>query len=127
VIGVFAIGVADGRILARRIATGRIATGRILTLGEIGGRVAEVRKNGLRVNLGFAEGGQVVVYDFFFIKADLAGVGADKAFIENAAGELVKMFVLNGAEHARADFRGGGDGVERNATQFSLLAKFFSE
>jgi hypothetical protein len=122
VIGVFAIGVADGRIVARRIATGRIAT-----LGEIGGRVAEVRKNGLRVNLGFAEGGQVVVYDFFFIEADLAGVGADKAFIENAAGELVKMFVLNGAEHARADLRGGGDGVERNATQFSLLAKFFSE
>src|SRR5208283_2679405 len=76
---------------------------------------AEVGENGLRVNLALAQGGEVIGDNFFFVEADLAGVGADETFVEDAAGELVEMLVLDGAEHAGADLRGGGDGVERDA------------
>ena len=81
----------------------------------------------LGLNLALAQGGEIIGDGFFFVETDLAGVGADKAFVEDAAGELVEMLVLNGAEHAGADFGGGGDGVERDATLLALLAKFFPE
>jgi hypothetical protein len=88
---------------------------------------AEVRKNGLSLNLAFAQGGEIVGDDFFFVEADLAGVGAYEAFVEDAAGKLVEAFVLDGAQHAGADFCDAGDSVEREATLLALLAKFVSE
>jgi hypothetical protein len=105
----------------------------VVTVGVAGIRFvrgfarAEVGEQGLRLNLAFAEGGQIVSNGFVFVEADLAGVGADKTFVEDAAGELVKMFVLDGAEHASTDLCGGRDGLEREATQLALFAKFFSE
>ena len=78
----------------------------------LGGGGAEVGENSLRVNLALAQGGEVVGDYFIFIEADLAGVGTHESFVENAAGELVEMLVLDGAQHAGADFCGGGDGVE---------------
>ncbi len=92
-----------------------------------GGWGAEVGENGLRVNLTLAQGGEVIGDNFFFVEADLAGVGADETFVEDAAGELIEMLVLDGAEHAGADLRSGGDGVERDAATLTLLTKFFSE
>ena len=103
-----------------------VESGGALSRG-FGGWGAEVGENGLRVNLALAQGGKVIGDNFFFVEADLAGVGADETFVEDAAGELVEMLVLNGAEHAGADFRGGGDGVERDAAPLTLLTKFFSE
>jgi hypothetical protein len=88
---------------------------------------AEVGENGLRVNLALAQGGEVIGDYFFFVEADLAGVGTDETFVEDAAGELVEMLFLDGAQHAGADFCSGGDGVERDAATLTLLAKFFSE
>jgi hypothetical protein len=80
-----------------------------------------------RLNLAFPQSRKIVGHGFIFVKADLAGVGADKTFIEDAAGELIKMFGLNGAEHSGADFGGGGDGFQRETAEFALLTKFFSE
>lgn len=77
--------------------------------------------------LTLADGGQVVGYGFFFVEPDLAGVGAHKSFVEDAAGELVEVLVLKGAQHASADFGGVGDGIEPDALLLALLAKFFSE
>jgi hypothetical protein len=89
--------------------------------------IAEVGEQSLRLNLAFAEGSQIVSDGFVFVETNLAGVGADKTFVEDAAGELVEVFVLDGAEHAGADLGGGRDGLEREATQLALSAKFFSE
>jgi hypothetical protein len=91
------------------------------------GRIAEAGQDGLGLNLALAQGSQIVGYGLFFVEANLAGVGADKAFVENAAGKLVKMFVFDGTQHARTDFRGGGDGVERDTTLLALFAQFFSK
>jgi hypothetical protein len=97
-----------------------------ISRGPAGG-IAKAGQDGLGLNLALAQGGQIVGYGLFFIEADLAGVGADKSFVENAAGKLVKMFVFDGAQHPRTDFRGGGDGVERDATLLALFAQFFSK
>jgi hypothetical protein len=96
-------------------------------LAGLSRRGVEIRQNGLRLNLTLAQSGEIVGYRFFFVEADLAGVGADETFVEDAARELVKMFVFEGAQHAGADFRGVGDGIERDATLLALLAKFFPE
>jgi len=77
--------------------------------------------------LTLAHCGQVVRYGFFFVESDLAGVGAHKAFVEDASGELVEVLFFEGAEHASADFGGVGDGIEPDALLLALLAKFFSE
>jgi hypothetical protein len=63
----------------------------------------------------------------FFVQPDLAGVGADETFVENASGELVEVFIFEGAQHAGADFGGVGDGLELDAAPLALLAKFFSK
>ncbi len=93
-------------------------------LRQSGGTLAsaEIGRNGLRFDLAFAQGGEIVGDGFFFIKADLAGVGANESLIENAAGKLAKVFFLQSAKHTRADFRGAGDGFESNATLFPLPA-----
>ena len=90
-------------------------------------RAPEIRQNGLLLDLTLAQGGEIVGYGFFFVEPDLAGVGADETFIENPAGELVEVFVFQGAQHASADLRGVGDGVEFQPALLALFAKFFSE
>jgi hypothetical protein len=93
----------------------------------LAGRSAEIGENGLLLDLAFAQGGEIIGDGFFFVESDLAGVGADEAFVEDAAGKLVEVFVFEGAQHAGADFGGVGDSVEREAALLALLAKFFSE
>ncbi len=79
------------------------------------------------LNLTLAQGSEIVGDSFLFVETDLAGVGAHETFVEDAAGELVEVFVLEGAEHAGADFGGVGDGIERYAALLALLAKFVSK
>jgi len=88
---------------------------------------AEIRKDGLLLNLTFAQGEEVVGEGLFFVEANLASIGAHETFIEDAAGKLVEVFVLEGAQHAGADFGGVGDGIEGEAALLALFAKFFSE
>src|SRR5208283_3542279 len=79
------------------------------------------------VNLTLAQGSEIVGYRFFFVEAHVAGVGADKPLIEDAPGKLVKLFLLQRAQHASADFRGVGNGLKLNPALLALSAKFFPE
>jgi hypothetical protein len=79
------------------------------------------------LNLTLAQGGEIFGYGFLFVESDLAGIGAYESFVEDAAGKLVEVFVLESTQHTGADFGGAGDGVERDAALLTLLAKFFSE
>src|SRR5271166_184138 len=114
------------KVVFRTIVFGKIVCGTIV-FQTIVVMIAEIRENGARLNLAFAQGGQIVGYRFLLVEPDVAGVGAYETFIENAAGKLVEVFLLEGAQHAGADFCAVGDGVEGNALLFALLAKFFSE
>jgi hypothetical protein len=99
--------------------------------------MADIRRAGVCLDLIFARlifaqlilshCGQVVGYGFFLVESDLAGVGAHKTLVEDAARELVEVLVFEGAQHASADFGGAGDGIEPDALLLALLAKFFSE
>ena len=88
---------------------------------------AEIGKDGLLLHLTFAQGEEVVGESLFFVEANLASVGAHETFIEDAAGKLVEVFVLEGAQHAGTDFGGVGDGIEGEAALLALFAKFFSK
>jgi len=81
----------------------------------------------LRRNLGAVQRGEIVGDGLLFVEADVAGVGADESFIEDAAGKLIEVFFFEGAEHAGADFCGVGNGVEFDAALFALFTKFFPE
>jgi hypothetical protein len=81
----------------------------------------------LLLNLTLAQGSEIVGQGFFFVQSDLAGIGAHEAFVEDAAGKLIEVFVFECAQHAGADFSGVGDGIEREVTLLALFAKFFSE
>jgi hypothetical protein len=134
---VFAGGVVGGKVVARKniVAKRIVAKSGIGELGRRGhrggfsGRGGGIRHIGIGplFELTLADGREIVGHGFLFVKADLAGVGADETFIEDAAGELVEAFVLESAQHAGADLRGVGDGIEFDAAQLALLAKFFSE
>ena len=127
------------KIVVRKIAVRKMVAGKFVVVailrakagrGDVARftlRGAEIRKNGLPLNLTLAQCGQIIGHGFFFVESDLAGVGADETLVEYAAGKLVKVFVFEGAQHAGADFGGVGDGVERNAALLTLFAKFFSE
>src|SRR5579863_6111480 len=89
-----------------------------------GARIGEIL---LGRNLTAVQCGEIVGDGFLFVEADVAGVGADESFIEDAAGKLVEVFFFEGAEHAGADFCGVGNGIEFDAALFALFAKFFPE
>src|SRR5580700_2771198 len=126
------MGVAQVWALEIAAANPVVATGvAMIQFGPVGCRfgndAAEIRQDGLRLNLVLAQRREIIGYSFFFIESDLPRVGADKALAENTARKLVKVFVLDGAQHTRADFRGGRNCVERDATLLALFAQFFSE
>ena len=136
---IFATQIFATQILATQILVTNVVAGKVFAVevvatqlgrGRPGGfarRGAEIGKNGLLLNLTLAQCGEIFAYRFFFIQSNLAGVGAYETFIEDAAGKLAKLFVLEGAQHAGADFGDVGDGVERKAALLALFAKFFSE
>jgi hypothetical protein len=92
-----------------------------------GAMLAKIRQNGLGMDLALTERDQVIGYRLVFVQADLAGVGADETFVEDATRKLIEVLIFNGAEHAKTDFRGGRDSLERNAAQFALRAKIVPE
>ena len=124
IVAAIVAGIVAGKIVARKIVVAKL---RLSNGCGFAGRGAEIRQNGLVLNLALAQGGQIVGDGFFFVEPDQAGIGAHETFIKNAAGKLVKAFVFEGAQHASADFRGVGDGIEREAALLALFAKFFSE
>jgi hypothetical protein len=126
------MGAAQVRALKIAASNTVVAIGvAMIPFGSVGCRfgsdAAEIREDGLRLNLVLAQRGEIIGYSFFFIESDLPRIGADKALAENAARKLVEVFVLDGTQHTRADFRDGGNCVERDATLLALFAQFFSE
>ncbi len=126
------VSIVMAKAVITKIVTAKIVRGTMVVTGivviEIAMmKIAEIGQDGVGLNLTLAQGREVIGYGFLFVESDLAGVGAHEAFVEDAAGKLVKVLVLEGAEHAGADFGRVGDGLELDATLFALLAKFFSE
>jgi hypothetical protein len=52
---------------------------------------------------------------------------ANESAIENPAGQLIPLIFFDGFEKTRADARGGGDLVKRNAAHFTFTPKVFAE
>lgn len=79
------------------------------------------------VNLGLAQAGQIVGDGFFVVQLQMLGVGADEAFVEHTAGELIEVLFLDSFEHARADLGDVGDVIEREAAPLALCPEFVAE
>jgi hypothetical protein len=58
---------------------------------------------------GVARSLQVFGNGLFFIKANDAGVGTDKALIKDASRQLAKLVLLQSLKHPGADFGGTGN------------------
>jgi hypothetical protein len=134
IVNVAVIAIVGGAIIAGGYLVARFGGAR-LTAAKVGrrdggwlsGMGAKIRQNRLLLDLALAQSGEIVGYGFFFVESDLAGVGADEPFVEDAAGELVEVFVFEGAQHAGADLGGVGDGVELKSALHALFAKFLPE
>lgn len=63
----------------------------------------------------------------FFIEAEIAGDGADKAAIEDTAGEFAPIFVFESFEEARTNTRGGSDLCKSHLAQLALAFQPLSE
>ena len=81
----------------------------------------------VRVDLGLAQAGEVVVDRLLVVQAEMLGVGADEPFVEDAAGQLVKALFFNGLQHARPDLGDVGNVIEREILPLARLAKFVAE
>ena len=79
------------------------------------------------VHLGLAQASQIVGDGVFVVEAEVLGVGANESFVEDSTGKLVEVLLLDGLEHARADFGDVGNVIERDALGLARLAKFVSE
>ena len=71
--------------------------------------------------------GHVIGYGLFLIETKKLGIGSNESLVEDAAGEQVEFLVLDGLEHPGADFGGGRNLVQRDATQLALTAQFFAK
>lgn len=111
-----------GLRLQRGLAVGRERT----LFGSVG-----ARRNGvpdfMGVDLGLAQADQVVADSVLVVEAEMLGIGANESLVEDAAGELVESFLLDGLEHARGYFGGVGNVIERDVFRFARLAKFVAE
>jgi hypothetical protein len=125
--------VGAGVIIAAIVRVGgSVDVGAVAWLGRAdGGGFCGLRSNirldGRLRELALPLSGEIVGHGFLFVEPDLPGVGADETLIEDATGKLVEVFVFEGAQHAGADLRGVGDGIQLDAALLALFAKFFSE
>jgi len=117
----------NGTGLARtgQHGTALIGTTRGTAFRGRGWRGEFLRSQGLAVEL--VQCGYVSGDRFFFVQAQILGVGADEAFVEDAAGELVEVLLFDGSEHARADLGGVGNILELDALALALFAEFVAE
>jgi len=76
---------------------------------------------------GVAGSFEVIGNGLIFVEANEAGIGADEALVEDAAGQLVEFIFFQGLQHAGADFGGDGDFLERDLALFALQFQFFAK
>jgi len=98
------------------LITGSGLAGRDVTRCQFGFRCRRV-----------ARSQQVVGDRLVLIESDRACVGANKALVENASGQLAELFFLERLEHTRSDFGGGRNLVERDFSLLSFQLQFFAE
>ncbi len=65
-------------------------------------------------------GGHEIGNGLVFVDAQMAGVGADKPFVEDAAGKLIEVVLLEGDQEAGTDLGGDRDVVQRDLALFPL-------
>ena len=82
---------------------------------------------GLGVDLGLAQAGKILGDRFLVVQAEMFGVGTDEAFVENAAGEQIKVLFFDGLQHARADLGDVGDIIEREVALLARVLELVSE
>src|SRR6266852_1678666 len=75
----------------------------------------------------FSGGFQVVGHRLVFVHSHMLGIGAHKAFVEYAAGQLVEFFFFQSLQHAHSDFGGEGNLLQRDGTFFALELQFFAK
>ena len=79
------------------------------------------------IDLSLAQAGQVIGDGVFVVEAEVFGVGANEAFVEDAAGELVEVFVFDSLKHPRTDLGDVGNVIERDMFLLAFFAEFISE
>jgi histidinol-phosphate/aromatic aminotransferase/cobyric acid decarboxylase-like protein len=71
--------------------------------------------------------GHVVGNGLIFVEANVAGIGTHESFVEDAAGQLLKLLFFQSAEQTRSNLGGERDIVERDATLLPLFFQTIAE
>ena len=79
------------------------------------------------IDLCLAEAGKIVGDGLFVVETEMLGVGANESLVEDAAGQLVEVFLFDGLQHASADLGDVGNVIEREFFFLARLAEFISE
>ena len=108
-----------------RKAPGNAAIGSALRLGIRApappGPASTGASGGWRSQAGWVRrGGHVIGDGLVFVHAQMAGVGADKSFVEDAAGKLIEVVFFQGAQETGPDLGGHSDVVQRDLALFPL-------
>ena len=82
---------------------------------------------GKGIDLSLAQAGEIGGDGFVVVESEMLGVGADEAFVEDAAGEAIEVFFFDGLEHARADLGDVGNVIEGESFFLALFAEFIAE
>ena len=83
----------------------------------------DFRRHGRRV----AGSLQILGNGLVFIEAEAAGIGADKALVEDASRQLVELIFLQRLQHAGADLSGAGNLLQGDLALFAFLFQFFAK
>lgn len=81
----------------------------------------------VRIDLGLMKACEIVRDGVFGVEAEMLGVGADKSFIEDAAGELIEAFLFDCLQHARADLGDVRHVIEGELFALARSTEFISE
>ena len=73
------------------------------------------------------EASQVVGNGLIFVEANATGIGADEALVEDAPRQLVELILFQRLQHARPDFGGAGNLLQRDFALFALQLQFFAK
>src|SRR5260370_3867278 len=70
---------------------------------------------------------QVVRDGLIFVEAKATGIGADEALVEDAPRQLVELILFQRLQHARPDFGGTGNLLQRDLALLALQLQFFAK
>src|SRR5580698_1953694 len=97
------------RYLSTRAVAARLQLPNVL---RIFARGIFVRRNFCRNRWGIAGRLEIISDSLIFVEANKAGISTDKAFIEDAAGQLVELIFFQRLQQAGTDFGGDGNLLE---------------